>query len=376
MRRSRRTFQRNLNWWPFGCAQSALAICALMSVAAPQRLASQDECPSAEGGGSLMGIVWDESRSLGLPGVRVMVRWAGGVAEVKSGPDGRYTVCSLPTEEPLVALAGFAGRSSRAHQFSVAAREVHEHEFVVSMRDATPGSQETGRIVGSVLDAATGQPVEAAVVGVAGRAYESLTNSEGRFTLDNVLKGPQLLELRHLAYGTQHATVDVPAGLSVFVVVEVAAQPLRVEPLNVTITGLRDLGLEIRGFYERQQWSERLGLGRFFTVEDIDRRRPRLISQMIADLPSTRLDCSSSPRVRSCELSFVGIPRTSGCQRADVYIDGVNVIRSDRRAAHTLDELVLPVEIAGVEVYPGPASTPAEFTGASGSCGVIVIWTK
>lgn len=277
----------------------------------------------------------------------------------------------------MAAVARFSRFTSVAHEFSVTSGQTHEHDFIVSLERSPGEVGEAGRIVGTVTDSGSGTPVEAAVVGLADRGYEAVTNAEGRFVLENVPAGPQRLELRHLAYGTQQASIEVRAGSSHSVQVEVTKEPVEVEPLHVTITGTRDLGLEIRGFYERQEWSEKLGLGHFFTTEDIERRRPRLISHMIADLPSTRLDCSSSPRTLRCELSFVGIPRTAGCQRADIYIDGVNVIHSDRPASiDGIDELVRPVEIAGVEVYPSPASMPAEFSGASGSCGAIVIWTR
>ena len=37
---------------------------------------------------------------------------------------------------------------------------------------------------------------------------------------------------------------------------------------------------------------------------------------------------------------------------------------------------VLMIEVAGVEVYKGPASLPAEFAGSDARCGAVVIWTK
>jgi hypothetical protein len=37
--------------------------------------------------------------------------------------------------------------------------------------------------------------------------------------------------------------------------------------------------------------------------------------------------------------------------------------------------LVLPHEVAGIEVYRGPSEIPAEYQGADARCGAIVIWT-
>ena len=44
--------------------------------------------------------------------------------------------------------------------------------------------------------------------------------------------------------------------------------------------------------------------------------------------------------------------------------------------AGAVDEFVLPVEVAGVEVYQGPAQLPAEFAGSDARCGAVVVWTK
>ena len=53
-----------------------------------------------------------------------------------------------------------------------------------------------------------------------------------------------------------------------------------------------------------------------------------------------------------------------------VYLDNAPVGTS------ALDSLVLPIEVAGVEVYRGAASLPGEFGGSDSRCGVVVVWTK
>ena len=49
-----------------------------------------------------------------------------------------------------------------------------------------------------------------------------------------------------------------------------------------------------------------------------------------------------------------------------VYLDGFAVGRN-------LDLYVKPIEVGGIEVYKGLASTPAEF---ASRCGAVVVWTK
>jgi hypothetical protein len=35
-----------------------------------------------------------------------------------------------------------------------------------------------------------------------------------------------------------------------------------------------------------------------------------------------------------------------------------------------------PKDIAGIEVYAGPATIPPHFAGGRSSCGVVVVWTR
>lgn len=81
--------------------------------------------------------------------------------------------------------------------------------------------------------------------------------------------------------------------------------------------------------------------------------------------------------------------------RCGIFVDGTLVIRgSDERWAaeevppailrmsrmtresETINDYVLPAEIAGLEVYTGAAALPAEFAGYDARCGAAVIWTK
>ena len=50
----------------------------------------------------------------------------------------------------------------------------------------------------------------------------------------------------------------------------------------------------------------------------------------------------------------------------DVWLDG-------KRSTMQVDDIAVP-DIAAIEVYSGPATTPAAF--GSGYCGVIAIWTR
>ncbi|MDX1396054.1 MAG: carboxypeptidase regulatory-like domain-containing protein [Gemmatimonadota bacterium] len=353
-------------------AQHFFAAAAIGLFSWAQTLAGQTGCPADGDAGSLVGVVLDETRTLGLPGVEVSIRWAGDRVVVASGADGAFTACSLPAGAELIGVASFGGMSSGVLRFAVEAGQTYEHEFLIGMSD---DDDETGRVLGTVVDAGTGEPVDGAVVGLAGAGGQALTNATGAFALNNVPAGETTIDVQHVAYGTRSASVNVRAGASTSLLVRIDPEPIELEPLDVVIEEVRLTNLETRGFYERKEWLEKAGLGHFLTVDQIERRGARYTTHVVADVPGTRLDCTQGLMSFDCEISFAGRSGLA-CMRADVFIDGVNVIQSDRASHHRLDELVRPYDIAGIEVYSGPASTPAEFSGASGGCGVVVIWTK
>ena len=42
----------------------------------------------------------------------------------------------------------------------------------------------------------------------------------------------------------------------------------------------------------------------------------------------------------------------------------------------TIDELVPPSDVEGIEVYKGAATIPVELNGTGSACGVVSIWTR
>jgi hypothetical protein len=62
---------------------------------------------------------------------------------------------------------------------------------------------------------------------------------------------------------------------------------------------------------------------------------------------------------------------TTGCRPA-VYLDGLRYpLRGE-----SIDHIVNPMDIEGIEVYSNPAEVPVEYQGPGSSCGAIVIWTR
>ena len=305
---------------------------------------------NCDGRASLLVTVLDESGSTVLPGATVVLRWTDAermpVREA-TGADGRVRVC-VPRDATQAVLWAEFGDHSSGQAAPQALAPGEEREVRLRILSSIP----SGRLIGRLVDRETGRPVATAAVSVLGRPAEAASDNRGVFRLTGVPAGQHELQVRRLGYAPLRHEVDVTSGLTTELEIGLVREPVGLEPLVVSTT--RSRRLEIKGFYERKHWGELLGLGTFYTAEDIERRRPVRISHMIEDLPSIRTGLDNARA--GCGLS--------------VYLDNIRISAAD------LNRFVLPIEVAGVEVYKGPASLPAEFGGSDSRCGVAVIWTK
>ena len=352
-----------------GRALAMTVLVALHLVVVPVGMEGQpiDDC---DGRAALRISVVDDSGTIPIPNATVVLRWTESdrvrrPVRQEAGADGRLPICAPPDARQATLWSELGDASSE--EASVALESGASHDVELRLLIA---SVETGRLVGQVRDARTEDPVTAAAVSLVGRPAAATTNRRGRFILSGIPVGLHQLEVRHIGYAPLTHRISVARGMTTDVEVGLVADPVELEPL--VATAIRVRRLETKGFYERKYWGALVSGGTFFTAEDIERRNPRLISQMIADESGIRLDCGL--RVESCKLVNTRRSSTSlGPCVMSTYLDGVWVNRNPR---DTIDMFVRPVEIAGVEVYKGAASLPAEYAGMASGCGVVVIWTK
>ncbi|MDX1579389.1 MAG: carboxypeptidase regulatory-like domain-containing protein, partial [Gemmatimonadota bacterium] len=236
-----------------------------------------------------------------------------------------------------------------------------------------------GRVVGRVGDRATGLPVAGARIALAGEDREALSDGNGRYAFESLVPGLYRLAVRHLNYEPVEQIVEIPGNRTLEVSFELSADPIELEPL--VVTAVRERKLEVQGFYERREISEKVGNGVFFDQEAIRQLAPTKVTQVLNYVPGVRVDCSGGFRAGDCRVLMTGgqpsLNRSAqtGCENANVYVDGVRVVRENQTMPMSVDQLVLPSEIAGMEVYRSPSEVPAEFGGSVGRCGAIVIWT-
>ena len=214
--------------------------------------------------------------------------------------------------------------------------------------------QQPTDVVGWLLDASTGAPIDAALVAIPSLDLSTLSDADGAFRLAGVPDGTHTFEVRHIAYGTRTSEVQVRGGGTLSLELRLEPAVLGVEPLEVEIEW-RPAYLEQVGFYERQAE----GIGEFYDPAFVQRWgvgmwavAPNLIREII--LARGRggggLACGGSPQV---------------------IIDG-RLDRSD------LISTLSASRIGAVEVYRGAHRVPdvVKEARADPFCTTVIIWTR
>ena len=95
-----------------------------------------------------------------------------------------------------------------------------------------------GRIAGRVVTLNTGAPLADATVGVVGSAQPqgTVTDADGRFVLGPLPTGSATLQVRHVGYVTTTRTVQVTAGETTRLTVELASATVELSGLEITGT--------------------------------------------------------------------------------------------------------------------------------------------
>ncbi|WP_419940025.1 carboxypeptidase regulatory-like domain-containing protein [Candidatus Palauibacter sp.] len=368
-------------------ASTALALAVGADSAVSSQVAQQrdENCGDRA---SLAVTVGDESGLIRVPRATVVLRWADAVrrpVREAADSDGHLLLCVPKDAEQATLWAEFGDASSEEAVVTFEPGAAHEVQLRLLF-----GETRTGRLIGQVRDARTDQPVATAAVSITGRPEMVASDGRGRFALSGLPVGGHELSVRHLGYAALTYPVTVTRGLTTEVDIGLSPDPVELEPLVATAT--RPRRLEVNGFYERRYWGDLTGNGTYFTAADIERRAPLRITHMVADAPGVRL-ANCGLQGHGCRLystrASTGFS-DEGCQ-LNVYLDGNLVVRgseerwsraagdgpfSNRAPPEPLNNLVLPVEIAGLEVYVGAAGLPAEFSGSDSRCGAVVIWTK
>ncbi|MFL5582602.1 MAG: carboxypeptidase-like regulatory domain-containing protein [Gemmatimonadaceae bacterium] len=223
------------------------------------------------------------------------------------------------------------------------------------------------RLIGRVVDRATGAPVAGAAVSLVDGEREVRSDSTGRFALLGLPSGLQRLRVSAEGWATTTVLVSLRPGREVERTIELkgtgqaAAQGLA--PVTVKASADAVGSYRLADFDRRR----RSGRGHYLSEEDILRSGASNLLDATRGLRGVSQECGGYEAGGGvgCRVHMVRAKRNCA---PDYVVDG----REDNMFGSST-----PIrDIVALELYTGPSDMPAEFGGVSGGCGVVVIWTR
>jgi hypothetical protein len=322
----------------------------------------------------IIGVVRDANGGEPIAGAKVVGEWHEMTFTAKSvvrrtprivatsGPNGWYALCDVPSPGLVGVEASRGADSTQKLEVEVPSERFLRRDLYLHAR----GTIATTRLTGTVTAAIGNRPVANALVSFGG-GQEARTNERGEWSLSDAQVGTRMLEIRALGFYPERRPVDVVPGSAP---VRSSLLTLRNVLDTARITAARVSNTHMRGFEERRQSA---GSGHFMTAQDIARRRPSVLSEVLRLVPGMRFERSGNDGAETRILMRATFGLEEKCE-PEVFIDNRFF---GYMSGEDLDMAVRPNDVAGIEVYPA-SMAPVEFHRgmASSHCGVIVIWTK
>jgi len=227
-------------------------------------------------------------------------------------------------------------------------------------------------VQGVVIDRQTGERVRGASVMLLDTTFFAVagtsTNNNGAFSLESPRPGSFFVLTESLGYRpTMDGILDMDEGGFVSVEIYLDPKPIELDSLKIAVERVTTYQvLETAGFHERVQ----TGFGHFITPEEIRRRNPRYMYDLLRNTPGVRVVGAG---MDNTQIEFTNVVNAgSATCSPSVYVDGM--------LANTefggLESVVSVDQIAGVEVYTRASSVPIQWGGLGSACGVLLIWTR
>jgi len=237
---------------------------------------------------------------------------------------------------------------------------------------------ETRAVIDGIVIDSTATPLRGADIALVSPPIHVGTGENGRFQIVALVPGNYVLIGRRLGYRPALASVRLGAGDTLRLSITLEPLVAELDPMTVVA---KSIPTRMAEFEERRS----RGDGHFITSDDIERRNSTYATELLRNIPGILVRPAGTPgrsRYFATSSRMPYLPRKSpnrvlgdtlltACW-TQVMIDGVLM-----STPYDLDMLPSPRDIAGIEVYAGPATLPAAFQGVlSATCGVIIVWTK
>ncbi len=218
-----------------------------------------------------------------------------------------------------------------------------------------------GRLLGTVVDDATGRPLEGVSVSLLPRG-QTITNERGRFVFNDLNPGLNRMTVERLGYAEREEPISVQPGRTTAVQVRMTVEAIELPPIKVEV---RSRHLELAGVYARM---DRGTSGQYITREQIEARISPDLSDSFSGVPGVQIE----------RFGHYNVLYGRGRCQLRIFVDGVQVSEAEDPFGNTIVNIddFPPDWVELVEVYAGPAATPVEYTRPDNDCGVVLIWTR
>jgi hypothetical protein len=273
------------------------------------------------------------------------------VRTARVGTDGRFAFCGLPST--------YTGTVEATRNGAVTADVPVETKGLifstVTLTFATT-TQRNAVLTGRVTQS-SGQPVPGVQVAVTGTPSVARTDSLGRYRLEGLPSGTVEVVARRIGF----AAMSQPALLN-------QREPRRLDfqvsearvLAAVKVVGKMDSGLDKVGFNERHLH----GFGHFQTPDEIERRQPFLLTDLLTVVPGLKIENGNGGRT-------IQSSRPGGC--VNFFVDDS---RFDSYTPGDIDATFNTAIIGAIETYSSALETPAQFQVPGRACATVVMWTK
>jgi len=251
-------------------------------------------------------------------------------------------------------------------------------------------------LAGRTLDERSGQPVPGVSLEILDDLGEvihsTLSNEAGEFSFSDLDPGHYRLRGERIGYRESVSRfLALEEGDQVELEFRMAVEAILLEPLTVTASPrpwyehLKPPALW--DYYERKDYLEPLGVGRFMDQEDLKPLAGLPVSLAIGTIAGMQaVGSEHSPTRfhvlgrRGCDVEFFlnGMPVRLRAPRSRADTADVDFVPGPEPMDWYIDDFVALSDVEAIEVYRGPSELPGEFHGmhSGGNCGAVVVWTK
>jgi hypothetical protein len=198
-------------------------------------------------------------------------------------------------------------------------------------------------------------PLGDVTVSFIGSSLRVVTGASGRFRVRDLVAGSYIMVVQRIGFEPASLRVEIAAG-------DTLRPSISLQPAATRLDTVAVKAQRLSPTMEEFEMRRKAGFGHFVTQAEIDKRNVAELSDLLGTVPSVSV-AGGWPMNRR--------DSGRGC-RYVVFLDGVR--RPPSGAG--IDDVALPKDLAGIEIYSGAATIPLQYKTSGATCGVILLWTR